>query len=110
MRASPTKPLRELACTRLDSLNQCATGEVVWLQATATHKAKEPPGFLHLIAPHEDINERIVGDVGRPQPLLLHGLKKLLGLRDHTLLSTSLDECVERDLVHMEKVACGVLG
>ena len=89
------EPLRELSCTRLDAFDQSAASEVIRLEATASHKAEELPGLLHLVAANEDIYEGIEGDVCWSQTYFLHMIKELFSFCHHTLLRTAFDQCIK---------------
>lgn len=51
------KPLGELSCTGLDTLDQSAAGKIVGLKAIAAHELEVLPGLGHLVAPDKNIYE-----------------------------------------------------
>ena len=100
--------LGQLPGTRLDALDQRAAREVVGLEATTPHQSEVPPGVVHLIAADEDIDERVVSDICRPQAHVLHPRVKLLCLANHALLRTAFYQSVDGNFVDMEKVTLAI--
>ena len=100
--------LGQLPGARLDTLDQRAAREVVGLEATTPHQSEVPPGVMHLIAADEDIDERVVGDIRRPQAHFLHPRVKLLCLANHALLCTAFDQSVDGNFIDMEKVTIAI--
>ena len=100
--------LGEPTSTRLDAFNQRTAGKIIRLEAAAAHQVEMLPGFIHLVAPHEDVDHRVVGHKSGSQVNCLHAREELLCAGNHSLLGTALDECVERHLVHMEEIVFGI--
>lgn len=99
---------RKLSRTRLDTLYERADSKIVGFESTTAHQAEESPCLAHLVAADKNVDERVEGHIGRPKAHFTHSVKQLLRTLNHSLLSTALEKCVERYLVHMEEVAAGV--
>ena len=76
----------QLTSTRLDAFDQSAAGEIVRFQTATSHQAEVLPCLIHLIAPHEDIDQGVVRDKGRREPNFLNSVEQLSSLLMHPFL------------------------
>ena len=76
----------QLTSTRLDTFDQSAAGEIVRFETAASHQAEVLPCLIHLIAPHEDIDQRVVRHESWREPNFLNSVEQLSSLLMHLLL------------------------